>query len=623
MVAKTILATTFFIILAFTGCNSSSSKTDEPIVPEPDTLRSTQQGDVIGFNGLYDSHAWQGIPFANPPVGEMRWRAPQKPDSWQDTRQMLQFENHCPQLANRNGGVSHLKNGTPTGDEDCLYLNIWTPKFKPDQVPKEEKQLPVMVWIHGGSNAQGHGGLYNGGHLAVRHGMVIITVNYRLGPFGWFTHPGLRAEATNPEEASGNFGTLDLIQALEWVKVNISAFGGDPSNVTVFGESAGGFNIFAMLVSPSARGLFHKAIIQSGGTSFSTIAEAESDGQDPKQSEKVGSTEAIISLLIADQKASNKSSALTLLKDLSTAELSKYLRSKNQFDVLNAFRRVDQDGKPSTRLRVHSNLLDDIVIPNKDPAELFKDAASYNQVPVIFGTNRDEQKLYKIFDPQYVDNYFGAIFRVKNKAIYLRDVAYETDSWKLRGVDRAAAAIRESYGPRVFAYRFDWDEQPNFIITDFGEILGAAHGFEIPFVFGHFDLGSWLANLMISFNDEGRLELSESMMSYWAEFAYSGNPGRGRNKDLPGWTPWSNQEGQNKMIVFDTADDGGIRMSPKYVTFQKLVTRIESDETLSTQEEKCRMFAKMFHGRFEWDLTAYNGLAGKGCGQFDPVALKN
>ena len=621
--AKRIIAIMFFMVLTLSGCNSSASKTDEPIVPEPDTLRSTQDGKVIGFNGLYSSHTWQGIPFAKPPVGEMRWRSPQKPGSWQGTRQMLKFGNHCPQLANRNGGVSHLETGTPTGDEDCLYLNVWTPKFKPEQVPKEEKQLPVMVWIHGGSNAQGHSGLYNGGNLAVTHGLVIVSLNYRLGPFGWFTHAGLRAEATSPEEASGNFGTLDLMRALEWIKSNISAFGGDPSNVTVFGESAGGYNIFAMLVSPFTQGLFHKAIIQSGGTSFSTIAEAESDYPGQKQSEKVGSTEAIIKLLIADQQATTPSSALSFLKHMTAAELGKYLRSKDQFEVLNAFRRIDKNGKPSTRVRIHSNLMDGVVIPNRDPAELFKNADSYHQVPVMFGTNRDEQKLYKVLDPEYVDSYFGAIFRVKDKAIYLRDVAYETDSWKLRGVDRAATAIRNSYGPKVFAYRFDWDEQPNFFITDFGEILGAAHGFEIPFVFGHFDLGSGLANLMISFNDEGRIQLSKSMMSYWAEFAYSGNPGRGRSKDLPEWTPWSNQEGQHKMIVFDTADDNGIRMSPEHVTFQKLVSRIESDETLATQEEKCRMFAKMFHGRFEWDSTAYNSLGERGCSQFNPMELKN
>lgn len=113
------------------------------------------------------------------------------------------------------------------------------------------------------------------------------------------------------------------------------------------------------------------------------------------------------------------------------------------------------------------------------------------------------------------------------------------------------------------------------------------------------------------------------MMSYWAEFAYNGNPGRGRGKNLPQWTPWSNQKGYNRMIVFDTDDDRGIRMSPAHVTFKSLVARIESDETLTTQKEKCRMFVRIFHGRFEWDLSTYNSLGGQGCRQFEPLELKN
>ena len=609
------------VLIGLAACGSSGSKEEEPVVSDPDTSRLIMTGNILGFKGMYDSHTWQGIPFAKPPVGELRWRVPQNPDPWEGTREMLKFGNHCPQLANRNGGVSHLKTGTPTGNEDCLYLNVWTPKFKPDEVPKAEDRLPVMVWIHGGSNVMGHGGLYNGGNLAVTHRLVVVTVNYRVGPFGWFTTPALRQSAASPEEKSGNFGTLDLIKALEWVKGNIEAFGGDSSKVTVFGESAGGYNIFTLLVSSFAEGLFHGAIVQSGGTSFSTMEEAESYDPGKTSRGNISSTEAIARLLMTEGKASDPSSALLLWNGMSANNQIDYLRSKSRDELLNAFRRVDKEGKLHTRVQVHSNLMDDVVIPYRDPAELFKNTRNYNAVPVIFGTNRDEQKLFMVFDPAYVKNYFGVIFRVKNKELYFRDVAYQTDAWKLRGVDKSTAAIRESFGPRVFAYRFDWDEEPNFIITDFGEILGAAHGLEIPFVFGHFDLGSSLANLMISANDDGRFELSGAMMSYWAEFAYSGNPGSGRGNDLPRWKPWSNQEG-DKMILLDTVDGGGIRMSPEHVTFESLVARIEGDATLSSQKEKCRFYVKMFHGRFEWDADVYERLAGEGCGRYNPDELK-
>ena len=619
MKLRTILALFLFLCFAVSSCDSSDSTKKKEVVPDSDTVRSINSGKVIGFSGLYNSHTWQGIPFAKPPVNHLRWKAPVVPDTWQGTRKMLKFGNHCPQLANRNGGVSHLKSGTPTGDEDCLYLNVWTPKFKPDQVPAGKDRLPVMVWIHGGSNVMGHGGLYNGGNLATTHQMVIVTVNYRVGPFGWFALPALREKADTPEEKSGNFGTLDLIRSLEWVSDNISPFGGDPSNVTVFGESAGGYNIFALLVSPLAKGLFHKAIVQSGGTSFSTMEEAEQFQLEQKQEGKISSTEAILKMLISDQKAGDRASALSVLKAMSTEEQITYLRNKDRDELLNAFRRVDKDGKLHTRLQVHSNLMDGVLIPQQDPAELMKDLNFYNAVPTIFGTNRDEQKLFMVFHPSYVKNYFGVIFRVKDKKVYFRDVAYQTDSWKLRGVDRAASAMRESYGPRVFAYRFDWDEEPDFFITDFGEILGAAHGFEIPFVFGHFDLGSKLANLMISANDEGRFELSRAMMSYWAEFAYTGDPAAGRNKDLPQWASWNNQAGQSKMLILDTTEGGGIRMSPESVTFKNLVARIEADRSLATQKEKCAMFVKIFHGRFEWDSAVYNNLAGDGCQPFAPA----
>ena len=608
------------LFLGFTSasCGSSGTQAEKTAVADPLTIRETIYGTTIGKKGMYDSYAWLGLPYAIPPAGKLRWRAPQNPDAWQQPREALAFENHCPQLANRNGGVSHLKTGTPTGSEDCLYLNIWTPPFAPDKIPEDKKRLPVMVWIHGGSNVMGHGGLYNGGHLATRHNLVVLTLNYRLGPLGWFAHPALRAETANRLNQSGNFATLDLIKALEWVRDNINSFGGDPSNVTIFGESAGAYNVYTLLVSPLARGLFHKAIVQSGGSAFASLSEAERYDPDRYNLAKLSSNETIASLLITDQKAADIPSALKLINTMSQEGLRSYLRAIKPFTLLNALRKKDPAGNLHTRIQVYSNLRDGYIIPDKDPADLLLDKKSYNPVPTIFGTNRDEQKLFLAFDPDYVKSYFGAIFRIKDKNRYERDVAYLTNAWKLRGVDRAATSIKQSQGSDVFAYRFDWDEEPNLIVSDFSEILGAAHGFEIPFVFGNFDLGSFLANLMISSNDEGRIELSSAMMSYWAEFAYNGDPGTGREGQFPHWKSWNNGKGQDKMILFDTAEGGGIRMSPDNVTFNKLVSQLEMDNSFKTQREKCEMFVRMFHGRFEWDQETYFKLAGKGCRGYPP-----
>ena len=146
--------------------------------------------------------------------------------------------------------VEHVKAGEPMGSEDCLYLNVYAPQFAQTAVPAGEARLPVMVWIHGGGNTIGEAGFYDGGNLAVTHRVIVVTTNYRLGPFGWFRHAALNGEGTSDLDHSGNFGTLDLIRALQWVQENISAFGGDPGNVTIFGESAGGTNVFTLLLSP-------------------------------------------------------------------------------------------------------------------------------------------------------------------------------------------------------------------------------------------------------------------------------------------------------------------------------------------------------------------------------------
>ena len=609
-----------FLALIFTGCDSTASDQKASIVADPAATRTTEFGKLVGFKGMYGSHTWLGIPFAKPPIGELRWRKPQPPEAWEGTREALKTGSHCPQTANRSGGIADLETGTPTGDEDCLYLNIWAPQFKPEDVPASEQRLPVMVWIHGGGNEIGTGALYNGGNLATTHQLIVISLNYRLGPFGWFSLQALKEQAEDPEDRSGNFGTLDLIQALKWVRDNIAAFGGNPTNVTIFGESAGGYDIYSLLVSPYAEGLFHKAVVQSGGNSFSSVEEAESYRTGEKISGKVSSNEALVRMLIRDGKAENAVAALSLLEGMTSDQIRSYLKSKSRDDILIAFLEHTGDGTPGKRTRVYSNIRDGQVIPNEDPVKRMDNTNTYNEVPIILGTNRDEQKLFMVFDPKYVKSYFGLIFRIKDKAVYERDVKYMTDAWKLRGVDRAASAITSSMGRNVFAYRFDWDEEPDFIISDFGEVLGAAHGFEIPFVFGHFDLGSKMANLMLSANDEGRFKLAEAMMSYWAEFAYNGNPGKGRKAELPQWKPWNNN-GDEKMLLFDTTDGGGIRMSDDYVTFEKLVSRIKQDETLSSQEAKCRMFAKMFYNYFEWDQEAYNNLGESGCGQFTPVGL--
>ncbi|MBC7880982.1 MAG: carboxylesterase family protein [Anaerolineae bacterium] len=221
---------------------------------QPITL-ITDKGPVAGLQTPTVT-TFFGIPYASPPSGDLRWRAPQPTKDWITPLQTTTFGNECVQVASGLFNASGKTKGQVTGDEDCLYLNVYTPN---SAVAKS--QLPVMVWIHGGGFTFGAGSLYDGSVLAQKYGVVVVTLNYRLGPLGFLALSTLSAEA---DGSSGNYGLLDQQAALVWVQKNISAFGGDPKNVTLFGESAGGLSICAHLASPQSAGLFQKAIIQSG-----------------------------------------------------------------------------------------------------------------------------------------------------------------------------------------------------------------------------------------------------------------------------------------------------------------------------------------------------------------------
>ena len=217
----------------------------------------TTSGISSGFylNGVNN---WDDIPYAQPPVGDLRWKAPRKIVNKLDLIEP-KVNNFCIQKPSGMGGSEFDGDEFFSGTEDCLYLDIKAPKSRTDNL------LPVMFWIHGGGNTSGLKDIYDFSKMVRKHNVIVVTINYRLGPFGWFTHPSIQG-LQNGDDKSSNFGTLDIITALDWVKSNISLFGGNPDNVTIFGESAGGHNVFSLLASKKASGLFHKAISQSGYT---------------------------------------------------------------------------------------------------------------------------------------------------------------------------------------------------------------------------------------------------------------------------------------------------------------------------------------------------------------------
>src|SRR6185369_2277629 len=297
--AAVALIASAILDLGLAGCGGSDS-TDSTATASP--VRSTEFGQIEGVvetDG--NTISWRGVPFAKPPVGTLRWQPPKAPDAWTGVRSAKEFADACMQIGGLFGPAPKGKDYSAIwetfykqiGSEDCLYLNIWSPTAATDA-----SKLPVIVYIHGGSNVVGASfdTLLLGGNLAKNANAVVVTVAYRLGLFGWFAHPAFNTG--DPLRDSGDFAVLDLIQSLKFVKNNIASFGGDPGNVTIMGQSAGSTNVNALIVSPLAAGLFHKAISLSGGVGGSSPTAA------------VNKANAIINaILIKDRLATDKASA--------------------------------------------------------------------------------------------------------------------------------------------------------------------------------------------------------------------------------------------------------------------------------------------------------------------------
>ncbi len=567
-----------------------------PAPPSVDATsrRTTKHGDVIGFTGPYGSHVWRGLPYAARPTGELRWRAPQPPARWDGVREALATGNACPQFASVFAGEGRDSKGI-IGDEDCLYLDVYAPRLEPDAMAAGGHQLPVMLWIHGGGNSIGRAGFYDGGNLAATHDLVVVAINYRLGPFGWFRHAALRGERTSAAERSGNFGTLDTIRALEWVQENIAAFGGDPDNVTIFGESAGGRNVLSLLLSPLARGLFHRAVMQSGGMGGATAVEAEAFADATVPGHPYSSGEVVAKLLVHDGTGADPAAARTRIASMSGAELEGYLRGKSHQEILTVY--AEDPDSPPSMLNFPQVFRDGAVLPRERPIERLARGA-YNRVPFVLGTNRDENKIFMAFDPALAGWRLGLFPVALDEDRYQAEARHRANAWKARSVDGPAALMRAAQGPSVYAYRWDWDEERSVpFLYDGPKMLGASHGFEIPFVFGHWDLGPDTMLIFAGGSREGREILSGQMMSYWAEFAYSGSPGRGREGDLPEWPAWDDSSKEApKYIVFDSPADGGLRLASETYNVERVIAELIDDPRLAGGGDRCAVL----RGLAEW-----------------------
>ena len=572
---------------------------------DPGSRRSLPLGEVLGYTTEDGAHAWLGLPFARPPTGDLRWRAPEPPEPWSEVRDALEFGERCVQFPGPMSGGD----GVSTGSEDCLYLNVFAPRFEAGSVPRGEQRLPVMLWIHGGGNTIGGARIYEGSVLAQREQVVVVTVHYRLGVFGWFSHPALHGADASAEDRSGNYGTLDLVRALHWVQENISGFGGDPDRVTVFGESAGGTDTYTMLLSPLARGLFSRAIVQSGGLSTSSLVEAQALRDDAEPGHEASSGEVLLTLLVNDGRASDRDSARTLAATLGPDEIGAYLREKSAEEMLSAYSGDGMGGM----YWLPKIFRDGHVLPSDEPLEVLA-RGDYNRVPTILGTNRDETKLFAAFGSPHVRHLFGIPVGMKNGRMYDASTRYGTMMWKAAGVDEPAAAMSAAQGPSVFAYRFDWDDQPTVLWLDMGELIGAAHALEIPFVFGRLSLGPATRFVFDEDHRASDEQLSHSMMSYWAQHAYTGSPGRGRRGDLSEWRAWgSPQNPAGGFIVLDSATDAGIRMSTDVLTQEAVLERVGRDGDLLDAAERCEVYALFVERSSALSPEAYEQIENGAC----------
>ncbi len=510
----------------------------------------TNSGSVEATEGEDNTLVWKAIPYAEPPVGALRWKAPQAAKPWAGIRAETDFPDVCSQL-------DFTGSGAVVGGEDCLYLNIWRPD-------SPEKNLPVYVWLHGGGNSIGGGAQtegYYGHSVANRSNMVFVSLNWRLGPLGWHAHPALRS-GDDPLSDSGNFGTLDIIQSLQWIQDNIEAFGGDPDNVTITGESAGAMNVMSLLISPLAEGLFHKAISQSGGDISQTMAQAE-----------LSANEMLAKMRVNDGLAANLEEAAQQLTELSNDEIENYLRNAETEQLLAGY-----DTLAFGMLSLPTIFRDGEVV-SASGLQTYQDGGYLNKVPTILGSNRDETKLFLFtesaftIDGEFDEPFFSAVSRLSS------------DSYKVNAVDNPARALATYPDhPGIYAYEFLWGaaigDKPSPLPGNFPLMLGACHSLDVPFFFNSDNFNEIMSSWVFTEeNRAGRKALTSAMMRYAAALAYNGNPNE-NIEDLPHWKAWT--ENQPQVIMWDSnGDEFAISMSSSEMTFEDVRQRLQ--DSVSTE----------------------------------------
>ena len=502
------------LIMLSVSCVAFAERAPDPVKVTGGEIQGVLEGELT---------VYKGIPYAAPPVGELRWRAPQPVEKWDGVRTANQFAAAPIQGGRSDPGVS----------EDCLYLNVWSP------AESKKDKLPVLVWIHGGAFSMGSSAC-SGGHLAEK-GVVLVSIGYRVGEMGFLAHPELSAES--PNHVSGNYGLLDMIAGLKWIQENIAEFGGDPDQVTIFGESAGGIAVSMLCGSPQAKGLFHGAISQSGGSFGPAQCQRTFPGENMKQ-----------------------------LKDAERDGVD--YQNKLGVSSIAEMRKLPADKIFSRGYDTSWPVVDGYVIIG-DQYELYEEG-KYNDVDILVGYNSDEGLSFG--PPHSVDQYVGGVnyrygpFAEKLLKAYpagdgngmpkssrdlMRDAAFGWPTWSWA---RLQARTGKS---NVYLYYFD--QHPDYPEDSPQAGMGSAHGMDVAYVFQ--DL-----NPSDPRTTSSDLEISDAMATYWTNFAKRGDP---NGKGVPRWPEFSDQMpnvmtfAQKPHVVKSVPDLNSLKVMDQYFAWRR------------------------------------------------------
>ena len=517
------------------------------------TVVSTTYGPVKGVQEG-ELLTWYGIPYGKAPVGELRWQAPAAPAAWTEELNCTEASQPALQLS-----------GTEVkGSEDCLKLDVYA--------KEGSKKLPVLVFIHGGNNQTGKAGEIPGADLVKNDNCVYVSVDYRLGLLGFNCLPAL----TTGENGTGNFAMLDIAYALDWVKDNIEAFGGDPGNITISGFSAGGRDVMAMLISPQFKGKFQKAIAFSGGM---TTASEELSGK------KIA--KAIAPLAVEDKKAADENAAYQWLMT-DSADVKEYLYS------ISAERLVPLMGNAAIRMSVFPHLYEDgVVIPKKG-----FDTEDYNSVPLMMLTGSSEFSMFCLGDGYFKSDDMAGYSEDEIKAAKAFASKYGSEMYRIFNAQESAVKMSDHYQSNIYICQVNYGSDQS-TVKDLGD-YGAFHGIFVPMLSARHN---YLEFFPDAFGKAGYQAMAKQYNSYLANFLQSGDP---NGDGLAAWSSW--KPDKKVSMVFDgTQTDAVVEEKDVTATYEDIMKAMDQDTSVSA-EIKDKMIKNVLNGRwFSRELDEHYG----------------